>query len=183
MQIKRLCNFNPVIFSIPIIFLALSSGCAGTKAGTKTLQPIDQGITLTDYDNLQIKTEISKGVGISQIQADRIANYVVTQLKEKDPDCFKSISNHCEALSTLLVIINFTRYDEGSAFARSMLAGLGQMHIDAIVSISDKASDKILAKHEVTKTFAWGGIYGGSTTIEDIEPAFAKAVVNIILQE
>jgi len=183
MKLERLSNRNFLILSIVILSFALSYGCATTKGRSKTLQPIDQGIVLTDYENLEIHTEITDGVEINQGQADRITDYVVTKLTERDPDCFKSISKHCEAASTLLVTVNFTRYKEGSAFARSMLAGLGQMHIDAIVIISDKASDKTIAKHEVTKTFAWGGVYGGSTRIEDIEPAFAEAIVSIILQE
>jgi hypothetical protein len=30
----------------------------------------------------------------------------------------------------------------------------------------------------VDKTFAWGGIYGASTHIEDVQPAFADAVAD-----
>ncbi len=61
-----------------------------------------------------------------------------------------------------------TRYDKGSAFARFMLAGLGQIHVDATVSLRDPARDVSLGEYEVNKTFAWGGIYGASTTIEDV---------------
>ena len=64
-----------------------------------------------------------------------------------------------------------------------MLAGLGQMHIDALVTVEDKDIDKMIAEYEVKKTFAWGGIYGGATKIEDIEPAFADAIVSLLLQE
>lgn len=42
-----------------------------------------------------------------------------------------------------------------------LLSGLGQMHIDADVTLSDLATQEILAKYEVTKTFGWGGLYGG----------------------
>ena len=42
-------------------------------------------------------------------------------------------------------------------------------------------SRKILGKSEVTKTFAWGGIYGGATGIKDVEEGFAEAVVQVIL--
>ena len=49
---------------------------------------------------------------------------------------------------TLTVAIAFTRYAEGNAFARFMLAGLGQIHIDAEVSLEDRALEKVLGKSE-----------------------------------
>jgi hypothetical protein len=44
-----------------------------------------------------------------------------------------------------------------------MLAGLGQIHIDADVILREYEKNESLAKYEVKKTFAWGGIYGGAT--------------------
>jgi hypothetical protein len=32
----------------------------------------------------------------------------------------------------------------------------------------------------VQKTFAWGGIYGASTTMEDIEQSFAEGIANAL---
>jgi hypothetical protein len=32
----------------------------------------------------------------------------------------------------------------------------------------------------VTKTFAWGGIYGAAKDIEDVEEGFAEAVAQIL---
>lgn len=64
-----------------------------------------------------------------------------------------------------------------------MLAGLGQMHIVATVTMEDKNTKKEISRHQADKTFAWGGIYGGATRIEDLEPAFVEAVVNIVLQK
>lgn len=63
-----------------------------------------------------------------------------------------------------------------------MLAGLGQMHIDADVALIDPATDEQVAKYDVTKTFAWGGMYGGFTGIKDIEDGFAKAVASAIAE-
>ncbi len=39
----------------------------------------------------------------------------------------------------------------------------------------------VLAKSEITKTFAWGGIYGGTTEIKDVEEGFAEAVASVLL--
>jgi len=73
-------------------------------------------------------------------------------------------------------LVYIKRYDEGNAFARVMLAGLGQMHIDATVTLKDMETKEQLAKYDVNKTFAWGGIYGGVTRITDLEDGFGKAV-------
>ncbi|MBU4054678.1 MAG: DUF4410 domain-containing protein, partial [Proteobacteria bacterium] len=69
-----------------------------------------------------------------------------------------------------------TRYDKGNAFARSMLAGLGQIHIDGEIKIIELPDKKQVGAFSISKTFAWGGIYGASTSMEDIEQTFANAV-------
>ena len=77
----------------------------------------------------------------------------------------------------------FTAYDKGNAVARAMLAGLGQMHIHAIVTLVDATSDTSVATFNVTKDFAWGGIYGAATSIEDLENGFAKSVAAIFVEK
>jgi hypothetical protein len=62
-----------------------------------------------------------------------------------------------------------------------MLAGLGQMHINADVTMSDSTTKSNIAQYEVSKTFAWGGLYGGFTDIKVVEDGFAKAVAASIL--
>ena len=171
-----------IIFTTIILSL-ISYGCASTPASHKTLQTLEQGVVLTKYENLEIQTNAQSNVAISDSEMERIANHIKTQLLTNKPNCFSEISDNCSEPSTLVLNIKFTKYEKGNAFARAMLAGLGQIHIDANVTIQDKTTQKILAKHEVKKTFAWGGVYGGSTRIEDLEPAFAEAIVQIVLQE
>jgi hypothetical protein len=108
--------------------------------------------------------------------------------KVSDIARFKSLSVQSSANSdlnlsaaALQVKIGFTRYEEGNAFARFMLAGLGQIHIDAEVVLADPRTQKPLGTYLVTKTFAWGGIYGGVTSIRDVETGFADAVADVVL--
>ena len=166
-----------------LLLLVICYGCAGTKGSVRALQAVEKGVVLCAFENLEIVSEIADGVKMQQNQANRIIELISAKLKEKAPNCFQEITRGCDKPSTLSLTVNFTRYDKGNAFARAMLAGLGQMHIDAMVNISNKCNGKLLAKYEVTKTFAWGGAYGGSKSIEDIEPAFAEAIVSTILQE
>jgi hypothetical protein len=69
-----------------------------------------------------------------------------------------------------------TRYDKGSAFARAMLAGLGQIHLDGDVTVLEMPARHPVGNFSISKTFAWGGIYGGTTNMEDIETIFADGV-------
>jgi hypothetical protein len=70
---------------------------------------------------------------------------------------------------TARIRLVFTQYDKGNAFARAMLIGLGQIKIDPGAYFVDDATDQPPGKHQVSKQFAVGGIYGGSTSLEDVE--------------
>jgi hypothetical protein len=112
---------------------------------------------------------------------ERIAALVARKVKELAPNRFVNFAATTTDAETLHVILAFTRYDEGSAFARAMLAGLGQIHIDAEVTLQDRALQTVIGRFEVTKTFAWGGLYGGATGIKDVEDGFAEAVAKVVL--
>src|SRR5262249_56796423 len=83
---------------------------------------------------------------------------------------------------TLRASVTVTNYDKGNTFARFMLAGLGQIHIDAQVTLRDQDTDE-LGRFQVNKTFAWGGIYGAITRVEDVEDGFAGAVAHLLLSK
>ena len=74
------------------------------------------------------------------------------------------------------VSVTVTRFEKGNKFARAMLAGLGQIHIDADVVVEPAGGGDKLNAFKLSKTFAWGGMYGASTGIEDIEPVFADGI-------
>lgn len=79
--------------------------------------------------------------------------------------------------------LQLSRYQRGNAFARAMLAGLGQMHIAGKVRLYQMPSHELVSEFDLAKTFAWGGIYGASTSIEDIENSFADGVAAAITDE
>jgi len=65
-----------------------------------------------------------------------------------------------------------------------MMAGLGQIHIDgefALYLVSTE--NEFVGEFALQKTFAWGGLYGGTTRIEDVEPAFAGGVAKAIVAQ
>jgi hypothetical protein len=112
---------------------------------------------------------------------ERIAALVARKVKERSPNRVASFEATTTDSETLQVTIAFTRYDKGNAVARFVQAGLGQIHIDAEVTLEDRSRQAIIGKYNVTKTFAWGGIYGGATEIKDVEDGFAEAVAKVVI--
>lgn len=76
--------------------------------------------------------------------------------------------------------MHITRYDKGSKSARLMLAGLGQLHIDGDIDVYSLPQHKLQEAFTLKKTFAWGGIYGASTSIKDIETTFSKGIAQTL---
>jgi hypothetical protein len=164
-----------------ILVLGLgAAGCAGTAAGVKPavgMGPQD----LSGYSSLRVDVIKAEGVTVESAEAERIGKRIVEAIGKKQPGRFKSVNGEQTEQPTLHATIQLTRYEKGNAFARAMLAGLGRMHIDGKVSLKDPAKDASLGEYEVNKTFAWGGIYGASTSIEDVEVGFAEGVADAIL--
>src|SRR5262249_50875123 len=156
-----------------ILVLGLgAAGCAGTAAGVKPavgMGPQD----LSGYTALRVDVTKADGVAIESAAAERIGKRIGEAIGKKEPGRFKSVNGDQTEQPALHATVQLTRYDKGSAFARAMLAGLGGIHIDGKVSLKDAAKDAPLGEYEVNKTFAWGGIYGASTSIEDVEVGFA----------
>jgi hypothetical protein len=164
------------------ILTTLLAGCAGTAGSAKALASLAKDENLARYTRVSFVTSSGgDAAGMTAADRDRIVALVLRKLKERAPTRFADAAATATDPQTLQVTIAFTRYDQGNAIARFMLAGLGQIHIDADVTLQDQSRQAALAKYEVTKTFAWGGIYGGVTNIKEVEDGFADAVAKVVL--
>jgi hypothetical protein len=81
---------------------------------------------------------------------------------------------------TMQLKIVVTRYDEGNAFARFMLAGPGQIRIEGDVLLLDSETTQEIAAYKVSKDFSFGSLYGGSTNVHDVEKGFARSVAEVV---
>jgi hypothetical protein len=164
------------------LLFAVLTGCASTAGSAKTGAGLPPDATLTQYTKVAFATSAGgDATPMSELDRDRIVRLVATKLVQRAPARFTDLAAASPDAETLKVTIAFTRYDEGNAFARFMLAGLGQIRINADVTLEDAVRAVPLGRYEVTKTFAWGGIYGASTGIRDVEEGFADAVANVVL--
>jgi hypothetical protein len=162
----------------------LATGCASTQGTIKAMSPPNIGLASPNsYTGLMITTTTKYGLAkLTDADRARIVAIVIEKVKEKAPARFAAF-NPPSGPDVLHATIAFHAYDEGNAFARFMLAGLGQMHIAADVLLEDRTKAMQIGRYQVTKTFAWGGLYGGMTKLTDLEPGFAEAVAAVLLGE
>ncbi|MCC2656764.1 MAG: hypothetical protein K0Q76_1872 [Panacagrimonas sp.] len=150
--------------------LVLFSGCASNVPRAQYAVAPKTEHTLKATDSPEVKVAVaSRDIELLDSDRSRIAEKISRQFQpQADAD----------AARPYRVQVTVTRYEKGNAFARAMLAGLGQIHIDAEVKVFLNPGDEVVNQFTVEKTFAWGGIYGASTTILDVENPFAEAVAN-----
>ena len=181
------------LFSLILMVSLILGGCgAGTMGSVNHISPIKEGVSLEDFTSLVLDSDARDEVEISSHTRKRILSSIIEKIEVNKHNHYKTI-NTIDELSkdnhfllnnpnTLIAKIIFTDYDAGNAFARAMLAGLGQIHIDAEITLKRGDTNELLGIEEVTKTFAWGGIYGASTHIIDVEEGFSEAVVAALLK-
>ncbi len=171
--------FGIVILSTSIIL----AGCAGTAGRHRVLVPTPASVSIGQYSNLILDTHSTNGEVMTDNDYQRIKALIIKKIKEKEYDRFEQINSKNNIPHSLHASLDFVRYDKGNAFARAMLIGLGQIHIDATLELRDNDTQEVLGKFEIKKTFAWGGLYGGFTGIEGAENGFAAAVVEVLFGE
>jgi hypothetical protein len=163
------------IFGAPVwgavLCVTVLAGCAGTAPKPTYNKEIAVQYRIDADDHVQVKVASVAAARMEEVDRDRLGQLITSRLEERRARNAANSDAH-EATATVLI----TRYERGSAFARAMLAGLGQIHIDGTVTVTATQGGNRIAEFTIAKTFAWGGIYGGSTRMEDIEPVFADGV-------
>gem|GEM_PF-771377 len=165
---------------LPLFLLVacISGGCATSPGAVSAIAPLKQGVNLSTYSSLAVEVQ---GAQLTPVDKERIRIRIVDAILKEAPTRFKGINLPTPVPPTLRASVTVTNYDKGNTFARFMLAGLGQIHIDAEVVLRDQETGDDLGRFGVNKTFAWGGIYGAVTRVEDVEDGFASAVANVLL--
>ena len=105
----------------------------------------------------------------------RMANFIAFSI---DPDLFEEVRRHPPESGEkgLIVRVELPQYKPGSAAARTLLAGTGSAHLNIKVTLIDAESGDELTTFAEERTFAWGGLYGGSRGITLMEENAAKEI-------
>jgi hypothetical protein len=146
-------------------------GCAGTPPQPKFehTMVVDSRITASDTADVVIQT--ADKVNVLPVERERVAEKIKAKIEER-----KLKNPGTPSPRAMQVVLEITRYEKGNAFARAMLAGLGQIHLDGKISVYRMPDHVLLEDFDLQKTFAWGGVYGASTSMEQIEDTFADGV-------
>jgi Domain of unknown function (DUF4410) len=165
-------NLSRVIaFSV----IALLAGCATTTPKAQFSKGEAASIRIAPTDLVKVGVDASQNVQILPSEEDRIAQDIEKKIEDK-----KLKNPQSSEQKRYDVDVHLTRYQKGSKVARFMLAGLGQMHIDGEVDIFEMPEHRLIETFGMSKTFAWGGAYGASTSIMDIEDTFADGVASTL---
>lgn len=167
-----------MLLSVATLFAA---GCASTPPAASFKKEIADAARLCETDTATVRLASAPEVVINDASKMRFESTLRNQIEAKKKGVQCSLP---EVKRSYILDATITRYDEGSKFGRMMLAGVGAMHIDGefVLKLAEKIEESV-AEFTVNKTFAWGGLYGASTGMDDIEPAFAESVAIAIVAE
>lgn len=176
-----------------VLWAAVLAGCAHSTP-TPVAREAAPTADLATYRHLLITSEAASGVFIPDHEQQGVITIVKRELAQRAPGRFTFVAPATagfpaagpaaaspEPPKTLHVNILFTEYDEGSAVARFMLAGLGQIRIGSDVKLWDEHTRRPLGSYEVSKQFAFGGIYGAVTDMEDVQQGLAKGIAEVLI--
>ena len=155
-------------FAVAIVL----SNCAGTTPQAAFTQQMPDSARIARGDSVSAKVASSDP---NMLPTDQ------QRLGEKVTHKVKSIAQSRGGIARKYELsVMISRYEKGNAFARAMLAGLGQIHINGVVAVYQQPGHAKIGEFKLDKTFAWGGIYGGSVSMDTIEDTYAQAVAEAV---
>jgi hypothetical protein len=150
---------------------ALLVGCGSTPPQPKFTHTMVADSRIAASDTVDVVIDTADKIDVLPAERGRVAQKIkanIDQRKIKNPPA--------PSPRTIQVALHITKYEKGNAFARAMFAGLGQIHLDGTISVYQMPDHALLEDFDLQKTFAWGGAYGASTSMEQIEDTFADGV-------
>jgi hypothetical protein len=117
------------------------------------------------------------GVMMTRLDLDRLARSVAAELAADYPNRMAGVNGNPVAGSAAIKLV-ITNYDVGSPYYRLTLPGMARVAVSADVELLDFATRKKLAQYQISRDFAFGDVYSGST-IKDVEKGFAQSVAAI----
>jgi hypothetical protein len=150
---------------------AMLAGCASSPPEPKFTHVMVVDSRIRAADSAEVTITAPDTIKILPNERQRVAEKIKAQI-----DVRKAKNSGFGEPRAYLVVLNVTRYEKGNAFARAMLAGVGQIHLDGTISLFQMPEHNLVEEFDMQKTFAWGGIYGASTSMETIEDTFCDSV-------
>lgn len=149
------------------------AACAATTTPPKVEQALTIDSAVPPYiTNVTVKTD--PGVWASDADCEDIRSRIQTLLAAQ-----RLAAGSTAETPAYRMLVGLSRFQKGSAGARLVMIGLGQIHIEGHVTLID-ATGTIAGQYKITKALVAGGIIGAMITPSDVENGFAKSVVAAI---
>jgi len=149
------------------------TACAATTTPPKVEQALTIDSAVPPYiTNVTVETDL--GVWASDSDCEDIRSRIQTLLAAQRP-----AAGTMAQMPAYRMRVGLSRFKKGSAGARMVMIGLGQIHIEGHVTLID-ATGTIAGQYKITKALVVGGIIGAMITPSDVENGFAKSVVAAI---
>jgi hypothetical protein len=158
-----------------LAFSILLGGCATTAPNANFSASLASGEAVDSNDKVEVALSRAREVELPSYDMERLKVRIAEKIEFE-----RGLVGGVNKARNIKIEVFVTKYDKGSVVARAMLAGLGQMHIDCRVKIIDKDKGVVLGDFNIDKTFAWGGIYGAVTSMEDIEHGLADGIAKAV---
>jgi hypothetical protein len=154
-----------------ILLLGVAANAAAKPVVIKNLDASATGpVFISD-----VSLEAAEGIWVNDKDRADILEKIKKRLDAQAPAGGRSAAG----VSVYAMRLLFTRFDHGNGVARLALIGLGQIHMEALVSFLD-IDGKLSGQYKVGKGLVLGGIAGGIISTSDIENGFATAVASIV---
>jgi hypothetical protein len=171
MSSNQSSNRKGVFSFIGLLGALMLAGCATTAPTANFSQEITPGYALRARDTAKVALNAAPGVWILDYEKSRLTEVIATKIAARE-----RLNPPAGLPRTYEIDVELTQYEKGDAFARAMLAGLGQIHIAGNVTIYLLPARTTIGEFTLKKTFAWGGIYGAATSMDTIEESFADGI-------
>lgn len=166
---------NRILLSVLAAAALALSGCATHAPSADFSAKIKDGSEVRLGDTAKVAVNAIDGVAILPVEKERLSQQIEAKVLSKAHDAKPAPQPRNFAIEVTL-----SQYEKGNAFARAMLAGLGQIHITGDVKVYLLPERTPIGEFTIKKTFAWGGIYGGITSMETVEEGFAEGVADAV---
>src|SRR5438105_11622519 len=113
--------------TILVLTLLAAAGCAGTVPKAKFTHEIESKARVSLNDQTKVQVGAAETVKILKADQQRLSEKIQARIESR------KATNAPAADVAARTYLHLTRYEKGNAFARAMLAGLGQIHIDGTI--------------------------------------------------
>ncbi|WP_395749449.1 hypothetical protein [Prosthecobacter sp.] len=165
-------NLPQALRALSVIAAAFTlSNCATSAPHATFVTPLTAVVCQGDRVSTQVSTTDARmSEGERMMLADRITQNV------------QALAQPGGARHSYELVVNITRYTKGSGVVRTAMPGMGQMHVDGVVTIYQMPKHVPMGEFIVRKSFAIGGIYGLTVNMDKINAAFAEGVAKTVCQ-